>query len=86
MLTRVIRGPNPAIRWSRRELLVVLPGADEIHAARVAERVRCALHKGTGPGVGPAGGVAELGDDHTPESIVERANEKLLAQRQNTQP
>jgi CheY-like chemotaxis protein/GGDEF domain-containing protein len=85
-LTQIIRGYDLAIRWSRQELLVVLPGVDEIHAARVAERVRCALHRGIGTNVGFAGGVAELADDHTLESIVVRANENLQTQRLNTRP
>lgn len=82
-LAQVIRGYDLAIRWSRQELLVVLPGVGETDASRVAERVRDAVAAGSGTRIAVANGVAELDDDHTLESIVVRANENLRARRQN---
>lgn len=75
-LTRVIRGYDLAIRWSRQELVLVLPGVGGFDAGRVAERVRAAIQSGDSSGLAVAGGVAELEDDSTLESIVLRANQK----------
>jgi diguanylate cyclase (GGDEF)-like protein len=82
-LAQIIRGYDLAIRWSRQELLVVLPGVGETDATRVAERVRDAVSAGSGTRIAVANGVAELDDDHTLESIVVRANENLRARRQS---
>src|SRR5260221_492078 len=68
-LAQVIRGYDLAIRWSRQELLVVLPGVGETDATRVAERVREAVSAGSGARIAVANGVAELDGVHTLEFI-----------------
>ena len=75
-LTRVVRGSDLAIRWGRRELLLVLPGLHSSEARRVADRVRQAVRSGAGDRVAIAEGVAELGSD-TWESTLARAGDDL---------
>lgn len=83
MLTRAIRGYDLAIRWSRQELLVVLPGVDESTASRVAERLHAAVRAGQAQRLAIVGGVASLGDEATPESLVTRANRNRLPTRRS---
>jgi len=75
-LTRVVRGSDLAIRWGRRELLLVLPGLHSSEARRVADRVRQAVRSGAGDRVAIAEGVAELGSD-TWESTLARAGNDM---------
>jgi hypothetical protein len=78
-LLRVIRPYDLAIRWSRQELLIVLPGVRESGAGHVAARMRRALAAGIGGQLSTVGGLAELDDDHTLESLVVRAAENFRA-------
>lgn len=82
-LTRTIRGSDLAIRWSRGELLVVLPGLNEAQARQVAERVRAGMQAGARHRLAVAGGVAELFADDTFESAVIKANEKVRLAREH---
>jgi diguanylate cyclase (GGDEF)-like protein len=81
-LTRAIRGSDLAIRWSREELLLVLPGLSVTEARPVAERVRAALQAGARHNVAVSGGLAELRADDTFESVVARANDKVRLARE----
>ena len=81
-LARAIRGSDLAIRWSREELLVVLPGLSVTNARQVAERVRAAMQAGARHRVAVSGGVAELLADETFESVVARANENVRMARE----
>jgi len=78
-LLRVIRPYDLAIRWSHQELLIVLPGVRETGAGHVAERMRRALGPGVGGQLSTVGGLVELDDDHTLESLVVRAAENFRA-------
>jgi diguanylate cyclase (GGDEF)-like protein len=81
-VTKAIRGSDLAIRWSRGELLVVLPGLNEMQARHVAERVRAGMQAGSRHRLVVSGGVAELLTDDTFESAVIRANEKVRLARE----
>jgi diguanylate cyclase (GGDEF)-like protein len=82
-LTKAIRGSDLAIRWSREELLAVLPGLGMAGARQVAERVRAAMQAGGSHRVAVSAGVAELGADEPFESVVWRANERVRAARES---
>jgi GGDEF domain-containing protein len=73
-VAKMIRGYDLAIRWSRDELLVVLPGVAEREAGRVADRVRAAVRAGAGAHYAVTGSVAELTDESTLESVLMRAS------------
>jgi diguanylate cyclase (GGDEF)-like protein len=81
-LTKGIRGSDLAIRWSREELLAVLPGLGVAGARQVAERVRAAMQAGGSHRVAVSAGVAELVADEPFESVVWRANERVRAARE----
>jgi CheY-like chemotaxis protein len=81
MLVRGIRGADVAVRWSAGELLLVLPGLAAAQARPVAERVRAAMHAGTGRQTAVAAGVAELLPDESFEAAVARAGEQLQVAR-----
>jgi len=78
-VARMIRGYDLAIRWSRDELIVVLPGVAEHEASRVADRVRAAIRAGTGSHYAVNGSVAELNDESTLESVLLKASAKRAA-------
>ena len=82
-LTEGIRGSDLAIRWSREELLLVLPGLSATQARPVAERVRAAMQAGARHRVAVSGGVAELLADETFESVVARAGEMVRFAREH---
>ncbi|MCC7418105.1 MAG: GAF domain-containing protein [Acidobacteria bacterium] len=83
ILLREIRQSDLPIRWSRSELLVVLPGLGGAGAHAVAERVRAALHAGADRRVPVSGGVAELIAPETFGAVIDRAQERVrLAQQQ----
>jgi diguanylate cyclase (GGDEF)-like protein len=71
-----VRGSDLAIRWSREEVLVVLAGLNAIEARRVAERIRAAMQAGARYPVAVSGGVAELQEEDTFESVMARANQQ----------
>jgi diguanylate cyclase (GGDEF)-like protein len=81
-LTKAIRGSDLAIRWSREELLAVLPGLGMAGARQVAERVRAAMQAVGSHRVAVSAGVAELVADEPFESVVWRANERVRAARE----
>lgn len=76
-LMKAIRQADLPIRWSAKELVVVLPGLGGVQAHAVAERVRAALQAGANYRVSVSGGVAELEADDTFGGIVSRAREKV---------
>jgi diguanylate cyclase (GGDEF)-like protein len=78
-VARMIRGYDLAIRWSRDELIVVLPGVAEHEAGRVADRVRAAIRAGAGSHYAVNGSVAELNDESTLESVLMKASAKRAA-------
>jgi len=78
-VARMIRGYDLAIRWSRDELIVVLPGVTESEASRVADRVRAAIRAGTGSHYAVNGSVAELSDESTLESVLMKASANRAA-------
>jgi len=81
-LTKAIRGSDLAIRWTREELLVVLPGLGLAEARSVAERVRAALAAGARQRLAVAGGVAELLPDEPFDSVVARADHRVRMARE----
>jgi diguanylate cyclase (GGDEF)-like protein len=81
-LTKAIRGSDLAIRWSREELLAVLPGLAMTGARQVAERVRAAMQASGNQRVAVSAGVAEFVADEPFESVVWRANERVRAARE----
>jgi len=78
-VARMIRGYDLAIRWSRDELIVVLPGVAESEASRVADRVRAAIRAGTGSHYAVNGSVAELSDESTLESVLMKVSANRAA-------
>jgi diguanylate cyclase (GGDEF)-like protein len=82
-LTKTIRGSDLAIRWSREELLAVLPGLGMAGARQVAERVRAAMQASGNQRVAVSAGVAEFSADEPFESVVWRANERVRAARES---
>lgn len=80
-LLRAIRQSDLPIRWSGRELLVVLPGLADHQARSVAERVRAALHAGARHRLAISGGVAELKSDERFGDVVDRARERVAMAR-----
>ena len=80
-LLRAIRQSDLPIRWSGRELLVVLPGLADHQARTVAERVRAALHAGVRHRLAISGGVAELKPDERFGDVVDRARNKVAMAR-----
>lgn len=78
-VARMIRGYDLAIRWSRDELIVVLPGVTESEASRVADRVRAAIRAGTGSHYAVNGSVAELSDESTLESVLMKVSANRAA-------
>jgi diguanylate cyclase (GGDEF)-like protein len=81
-LTTAIRGYDLAIRWGSEELLVVLPGLGPADAQHVAERVRAAVKAGGLSSFAVSGGVAEVLENDTFESVVARAFRKVEIARE----
>jgi len=81
-LTKAIRGSDLAIRWTREELLVVLPGLGLAEARSVAERVRAVVAAGARQRLAVAGGVAELLPDEPFDSVVARADHRVRMARE----
>jgi diguanylate cyclase (GGDEF)-like protein len=80
-LLRAIRQSDLPIRWSARELLVVLPGLADHQARSVAERVRAALYAGARHRMAISGGVAELKADEPFGEVVNRARQRVALAR-----
>jgi diguanylate cyclase (GGDEF)-like protein len=80
-LLRAIRQSDLPIRWSGRELLVVLPGLADHQARSVAERVRAALQAGARHRLAISGGVAELQADERFGDVVDRARQRVAIAR-----
>jgi diguanylate cyclase (GGDEF)-like protein len=76
-LLRAIRQSDLPIRWSRNELLVVLPGLKGGEARMVAERVRAAMQAGARHRLAVSGGVAEIEAEERFADVVDRAREKV---------
>jgi diguanylate cyclase (GGDEF)-like protein len=82
-LRAALRRPDVAYRWGGDEFAVILPEADQAGAEQVAQRVRAAVARTTGPGgasVGLATGVAELDPDggQAPEELLAAADQALM--------
>ena len=79
-------------RYGGEEFVVVLPGLDETHAARVAERIRLAIEAECGPAVREVPGmvitvslgVASVGGAvRTPLELVDLADAALYAAKKS---
>jgi diguanylate cyclase (GGDEF)-like protein len=82
-LRAALRRPDVAYRWGGDEFAVILPEADQGGAEQVAQRVRAAVARTTGPDGAPLGlatGVAEFDPDggQTAEELLEAADQALM--------
>jgi diguanylate cyclase (GGDEF)-like protein len=82
-LRAALRRPDVAYRWGGDEFAVILPEADRDGAEQVAERVRAAVARATGPAGVPLGlatGVAEFDPDggQAPADLLASADQALM--------
>jgi diguanylate cyclase (GGDEF)-like protein len=82
-LRAALRRPDVAYRWGGDEFAVILPEADEGGAEQVAQRVRAAVARTTGPDGSPLGlatGVAEFDPDggQAPDELLAAADQALM--------
>lgn len=76
-LLKAIRQSDLPVLWSTDELVVVLPGLGAAEARTVAERVRAALHAGTGYRAAVSAGVIEVLADDTVTAVMVRAKDRV---------
>jgi diguanylate cyclase (GGDEF)-like protein len=82
-LRAALRRPDVAYRWGGDEFAVILPEADQGGAEHVAQRVRAAVARNTGPDGAPLGlatGVAEFDPDggQGPDELLAAADQALM--------
>jgi diguanylate cyclase (GGDEF)-like protein len=85
-LRAALRRPDVAYRWGGDEFAVILPEADQAGAEQVAQRVRAAVARNTGPDAAPLGlatGVAEFDPDggQSAEELLDAADQALLRRK-----
>jgi CheY-like chemotaxis protein len=76
-LLKAIRQSDLPVMWGDDELVVVLPGLTTVEARAVAERVRAALHAGSGYRAAVSAGVAEVLADDSVNAVMKRAKDKV---------
>ncbi|MFT7465435.1 MAG: two-component system cell cycle response regulator [Pseudohongiellaceae bacterium] len=85
-LSNILRKSDCAIRWGGEEFLFVFPETDANEAASIVNRLRAHLeghpiavtaNEASTVPVTVSGGVAQLGDDDTLETLVDRADQAL---------
>jgi diguanylate cyclase (GGDEF)-like protein len=85
-LRAALRRPDVAYRWGGDEFAVILPEADQGGAEQVAQRVRAAVARTTGPSgasVGFATGVAEFDPDsgQAADELLAAADQALMRRK-----
>lgn len=84
-----IRDSDPCVRYGGEEILIVLPGATEVAAHEVAERIRRSIAghdwERSAPGlqVTASVGIAEKGPDDTTAKWITRADAAMLHSKKN---